>query len=586
MMERNDDFVRKEYKRTLFPILFSVLGGTINTLIDGVFVTQSIGKEALAAVNLYMPVYLVLCTFGVILASGAATLSAESIGERNIEESKKIFHSAFTGYMILGVLMTAVGIPLSRPIATLLSHGGELSVMVYDYTLILMVGVIPSLLMYLPIMYLQLEGKPNAIFIMMTIMVGGDIALDYLLLFVFDMGIRGAAAATVISTLAGCAYGIIVLHRGDTYKLNIKEATLYRMPEILHNGSPSAIGNLLDSIRMIIINSMILASLGTEGMAMWAVLNSLSELSITISSGVPQAAAPMIGVYYPSKENASIRALMRLQVRWGMLLMGGYSLVLLVGNRGVGAMFHVSSEILPALICLVAYMFIDFFAGLWVKYLNAIKRVIISNIITICRKLIFPVVSAFVIFKIDIIPWLFLPVGALLTALAGFAVIRACVNINKKKKKTLSGLLLLNDELVISKKVLDFSIKPVTEEICDAAEKIKDFCAENSLDRKTVMKLSLSIEELLVVVGNHLKNSGSIDLRVFVLAGETGIQIRSAGELYNPFKEAMDTPDDPELMGVNMLMKMASDTIHYYALGMNTLHIFFENNEVAVNNNK
>ena len=75
-------------------------------------------------------------------------------------------------------------------------------------------------------------------------------------------------------------------------------------------GSPAAVGNLMDAVRLFLLNSLILLTLGTKGAAVWAVLNSLSELSLCISSGVPQAAGPMIAVFHSVKENSGIRILL------------------------------------------------------------------------------------------------------------------------------------------------------------------------------------------------------------------------------------------------------------------------------------
>ena len=70
-MLRDDHFLRREYGRTLIPVMFSVLAGTINTLIDSAFVAQRIGNDALAAVNMCGPLYQLICTFGSLLAGGS-----------------------------------------------------------------------------------------------------------------------------------------------------------------------------------------------------------------------------------------------------------------------------------------------------------------------------------------------------------------------------------------------------------------------------------------------------------------------------------------------------------------------------------
>lgn len=87
-MNRDNRFLRKEYLKNVFPIMFSVLGGTINALIDSVLVSRKMGSGGLAAVNVSMPVYFILCTIGALLAGGASVLSAQALGREEPKKSK------------------------------------------------------------------------------------------------------------------------------------------------------------------------------------------------------------------------------------------------------------------------------------------------------------------------------------------------------------------------------------------------------------------------------------------------------------------------------------------------------------------
>ena len=88
-MLRDGHFLRREYGRTLIPVMFSVLAGTINTLIDSAFVAQRIGNDALAAVNMCGPLYQLICTFGSLLAGGASILSSGEAGRDDMESSRR-----------------------------------------------------------------------------------------------------------------------------------------------------------------------------------------------------------------------------------------------------------------------------------------------------------------------------------------------------------------------------------------------------------------------------------------------------------------------------------------------------------------
>ena len=94
------------------------------------------------------------------------------------------------------------------------------------------------------------------------------------------------------------------------------------------------------------------------------------------------------------------------------------------------------------------------------------------------------------------------------------------------------------------------------------------------MDKKLLMRLSLAIEEFLTLLVQKSHDLKSVDLRAFVLEDSTGIQVRYSGEKYNPFEG--DEEDEELLMGVQMLEKLSEIVTHYYSLGFNTIHIFFE----------
>lgn len=574
MMTWDDRMIKKEFRKALFPIMFSVLGGTINTLIDSAMVSQSEGPDALAAVTLCMPIYLVQCVIGVLFASGASIIAVNQIGKNRTHEARKVYFSALTWYVICGVIMTVGGAFLAGPLSQFIAQGTDLTGYVYDYGVVMILGTFPTILVYVPIYFLQIEGKPRSISRLIIIMLITDVVFDYVLLFPCHMGILGAAIATVISTAIACVYGFASLQRGHLFRFSIKEMKLYMSRKIIRFGSPSALGNLVDAIKMVILNGIILYNLGASGTAVWAVLNCLSEISMTVTSGVPQTAAPMIGVYYPSRENSAIRTLMKKQFIWGMNLLLVFGALLVIGNQVVQSIFAVKEDMLIPLLCLCLFMLFDIVSGMWVRYLNTIGRIALSNVINIMRKMGFPVILTHIhIFRGENL-WLFLPVSGLLTVLLTFILIWITSKREEKKGRKLSRLLLLDDELEKTKRVLDFSIPTKSDEVCDAAERISEFCQLHGMKPKVLMRLSLSIEEMLMVLIGKIPSASSVDLRAFVTDDETGIQIRYVGEFYNPFEDE-EKGENEDMMGVVMMEKLATMTDHYYALGINTIHLFF-----------
>ena len=577
MLTKDNRFIKREYRKALFPIMFSVLGGTLNTFVDSCFVSQSLGADAMAAINLSMPIFLMLCMFGALFSNGAAAVSAKEIGKERLDEAKSVYFSALILCLIVGVIIMIITPFIIGPVSGFIAKDGLHRQMVYDYSLVSMLGCIPTMIVFMPVRYLQLDGKPKQISVMMTIMIGTDILFDSLFLFVFKWGMVGAALASVVSTLIATVYGFIHLQKGELFRIQLNKMKICHTMEIIKFGAQSSLGNLWDCVKMIFLNTLVLTTLGAPGAAIWAVLNSLSELSLCISMGVPQAAAAMVGVYYPSRENASIKQIMNIQIAWGLVLSIGYGVLLIALKEPIAMLFKVDQDLLLPLVCLGIAIVFETFMSVWVKYLNAVGFVGFAGFLDFLRRVLMPVCVAFNIANWGLYLWAFLPVGNIIAIILGFAAAYLLILRSRRTQRPLSSVLLLDEELERENKILDFSIHLSEEEICYAAERIRDFCEMHDMDVKVLMKLSLSIEELMIVLKNHFKEDMVADMRAFVTEDETGIQIRIAGDKYDVFEAAKEEGADPvEFLGVTMMEKLASLTNHYYALGINTMHIFFE----------
>ena len=572
-MNYDDSFLRRQYLINLFPIMFSILGGTVNALIDSVFISLVLGKDGLSAVTLSMPVYLVLCSLGALIASGGSLLSAREAGKENIGSAVGYYHSSLTLTFICGVLFSAFAF-FCRPLSDLLAQGSLLNEYIYQYIFVSLLGSLPFMMLYSPVFYLQLAGKRKEITMMTFIMVSLDAILDAVLLFIYPMGITGAAIASVASTLIACIYGFACLNRkGSDYRFSPKKIGVKGTRSIIRFGSPTALGNFYDAVRLLIINALILKIAGVSGAAVWAILNTLSELSLIIVSGIPQAAAPMTGVYYAAHENTGIRVLFKIEmvVAFVMSMIFGVSLLVLHGPLEI--LFNSPEDLTLPLLALSLSVLANVISTIWSVYFNTAGRIGLSNFITVMRRLVFPIAVLFIYgIRRELYLWNFLPISAVLSIILTWMIVVVISARSKKSKVPLSGMLLLDDHLERENKVLDYSVAADIESVCDASERIKEFCQANNMDKKNIYRMGLAIEELLtVMIQKSNSNLKTIDMRSFALEETTGVRIRCAGERYNPFEQVDE--DEDFYMGISMLEKTATYVHHSYTLGMNTIII-------------
>lgn len=574
VLKRNNRFLRKEYRKVLFPIMFSVLGGIINALIDSVFVSRRMGVSGLSAVNLSMPVYLVLCTFGSLIAVGASVLSARAAGRDDQKTASYLYNTALTASLLLGVLVTVLGLLFLDPLTGLLAGNTSILQEVKAYCRVTLIGAAVYIISYIPLYYLQLEGKTRQIWRMILIMVAADVVLDYFLLYPMDMGLTGAALASVVSMLVSCIYGFVALETGfSNYHFRFRQMNLSNLRQIIRYGSPAALGNLYDAVKLLMLNAIILSEGGEAAAAVWAVLNTLSELSLVITNGVPRAGNAMMGVYYSARENGSIRTLIRMECADGAIMSLLFAAAAVALSEPIRWLYLLQELMFIPLICLGSMVLLNTICCVLSTYFNTAGRIVLSNVLVALMRFVLPVAALMLLCGLGCSLWLFLPVSGALSLLFCLLIPAILARRTANTKKPLSSVLLLDDSLTRENKVLDFSIPADINKACDAAERISGFCSLHSMEPKLVMRLGLSIEELLNVLISKSPEINSLDLRVFVMEGMTGIRIRCAGKNYDPFHD--EKSDDDFLMGVRMLKKMSDVAVHTFTLGCNTINIIF-----------
>ena len=578
-MKRTDIIVKQQYMRNLLPMIFSMLGGTINTFIDSVFVSRIVGSEGLAAVNMCLPIYLIMCAIGALIGSGASVQSSHRLGRDNVKGAYRIFHISFTLLISIGGIITILGCSFCGQIARFLSQNGSLYSYVYDYAFYTFLACIPNLLVYIAVDYLQLEGKIHDINIYMTLIVGLDVLFDFVFMSLLHMGMSGAALASLASLSLSCIYAFVSLSHGFLKLIpKLVKPAFHETHMIVKSGLPIALGNICDTVKVFIINSIILRYYGTTNVFVLSILSSISELSICITSGVSSAAGPMIANYYSARENTSIRSLMKLQFLIGSALTSGFAICLIIFNHPIAMLFSYADSLLLPLLCLGISCVLDIFGSTYSSYINMCEKPLIANLLVISRRLLIPVLSIILVFLTRIYLWSYLPLYALASDVFIIIVICVVLIVFRQKEFPLTGMYLLDDHLEKENKVLDFSVSPDNISICEAAEQIAEFCQLNKVSTKLTLKLEMAIEEMATIYVQKNKNLESVDLRAFALPGSTGIRIRCAGIPFNPF-EADD--DDDMLMGAVIIKKIATVTKYMYVLGLNNISIFFDTSESA-----
>ena len=208
VIQLSDHFNVKRMLRFTFPSIIMMIFTSIYGIVDGLFVSNFVGKTSFAAVNFIMPVLMILGTFGFMLGAGGSAIVARTLGQGEKEEAQKQFSLFVYAGIALGIIMALLGAILIKPISILLGAEGQMLKECIIYGVIISFAS-PAYLLQFEFQAFFITAEKPKLGLYMTLVSGvANMVLDYLFMAVFRWGIVGAAVATGISQFLG---GIVPL---------------------------------------------------------------------------------------------------------------------------------------------------------------------------------------------------------------------------------------------------------------------------------------------------------------------------------------------------------------------------------------
>ena len=184
------------------PASIGILVMSLNILIDTVFVGRWIGSEAIAAINVVLPVSFFIAALGMSIGVGGGSIISRSLGENNITKAEETFGNQITLTLILTILLVIFGLLYTNQIIPLFGGKGTLFTLAKTYYVVVMYGVPVLAFCMMANNTIRAEGKPKNSMYAMLLPSISNLTLDYVFIKIFDWGMTGAAWATTISYLS------------------------------------------------------------------------------------------------------------------------------------------------------------------------------------------------------------------------------------------------------------------------------------------------------------------------------------------------------------------------------------------------
>lgn len=313
MIQISDQFSAGRMIRFTLPTILTMIFGSIYGIVDGIFISNCVGKTAFAAVNFIMPVLMILGTVGLMFGTGGSALCAKMLGEQNRKGARAVFSLLTYALIGLGLILAGLGWLFMPQILQVLGAREALASLGTLYGRLSMIGLPFFILQYYFQALLITEGRPGLNF-GVTFAAGiANIVLDYLFVAVFAWGIPGAAFATIIGQCIGAIVPLAVFALTDRGSLHLGKPELSLRPilQTCLNGSSELMTNVCQSLISILFNWQLLRFAGEDGVAAYGVLMYVSMIFSAFFFGYSMGIAPVISYNYGADNRRQLRFLYR-----------------------------------------------------------------------------------------------------------------------------------------------------------------------------------------------------------------------------------------------------------------------------------
>lgn len=408
------------------PASIGILVMSLNILIDTIFVGQWIGSNAIAAINVVLPVSFFIAALGMSIGIGGASIISRSLGEQNSARASHTFGNQITLTLALTVLVVLFGVAFVDQIIPLFGGKGALFSYARTYYLIVMYGVPVLAFCMMANNSIRAEGKPkNAMYAMLLPSVS-NLLLDYLFIKVFDWGMTGAAWATTLSYGVCAAYIIYFFVFGNSaLKPSLKNFSLQRdlVLEIASLGSVTLVRQAMVSITVLLVNNILFAFGGEASITVYAIISRMLMFATFPIFGITQGFLPIAGYNYGAKNWERVRKSINISIFYATALASLVFIVIFFFSESIPQIFSNDVEVSKQAPLALSYVFLALpIVGIQLigaAYFQAIGKATPALLLTLSRQGFFFIPLLFILppyFGVTGV-WIAFPIADLLSTL-------------------------------------------------------------------------------------------------------------------------------------------------------------------------
>lgn len=316
--------IGKLLQRYAIPAIIAMTASSLYNMVDSIFIGHGVGPYAISGIAVTFPLMNLATALGTLVGVGASTLLSVLLGQRNYEGANKVLSNVVTLSIIIGVAFTVVTFLFLDPILYFFGASENTIVFARQYMEIILLGNAITHLYFGLNNILRASGNPKKAMGLTLFTVIFNTILDPIFIFVFDMGVRGAAIATVLAQTAAL---ILILNEFRKKKNAVHfEGKIFRLDKRIMNDSFSIgmspfLMNAASCMIVIFLNKQMMRYGGDLAIGAYGIVNRLSFLFIMVVFGLNQGMQPIAGYNYGARLYSRVRKVFKLTVIWAVAVM-------------------------------------------------------------------------------------------------------------------------------------------------------------------------------------------------------------------------------------------------------------------------
>lgn len=340
--------VGKLLKTYAIPAIIAMTASSLYNMIDSIFIGHGVGAYAISGIAVTFPLMNLAAAFGTLVGVGASTLISVLLGQRNYEAATKVLSNTVTLCLITGIAFSILTLSFLDPILYFFGASENTIVYARDYMRVILLGNVITHL-YLGLNNLQRAiGEPKKAMGATLFTVILNIALAPVFIFVFGMGVSGAAIATVIAQLLAAVYVFWEFTR-KTKAVHFGKRILILDKRIakdsLSIGFAPFLMNVAACVIVIFLNKQMMRYGGDLAIGAYGIVNRISFLFVMIVMGLNQGMQPISGYNYGARQYKRVREVFWKTVKFATMIMCVGFLLGLVFPKTVSGIFTSDAEL-------------------------------------------------------------------------------------------------------------------------------------------------------------------------------------------------------------------------------------------------